>query len=155
MDTEEEFKKLKEFLIRNNGRQFVDELIGVINKSEIDFHSSESTSTKDHLIYNYSTKRKIQTEINKDEFVKGYDEVLSNLNQSQTEDFTIISVNSDNGSYIIFATANRNDLIGILKSNRTLTEIRKKYADHEALVGEQGLKYKRTENIFIKGKRKI
>jgi predicted RNA-binding protein len=155
MDIGKEFKSIKEFLIRNKGRQFVDELIEVINNSEIDFHPSYSTLTREHLIDIYSTRQEIQKEINKDEFVKGYEEVLSNLNKAQTDQFAITSINSDNGAYIIFVDQNRNDLIGILKSHRTLTEIRTKYADHEALVGQQGLKYKRTENIFIRGEQRI
>jgi hypothetical protein len=155
MDIEKEFKKIKEFLIRNKGRQFVDELIEAIEQSEVDFHPNESTLTKDHLIDTYSTRQEIQNEINKDEFVKGYDEVLSSLKESQATDFALISIHSDNGAYIIFGDSNKNALIGILKSNRTLTEIRKKFTDHEALVGQQELKYKRTENIFIKGERKI
>lgn len=152
---EEEFKRTKEFLIRNEGRQFVQELIDVINESEVNFHPAASSMTKQHLINIYSTRESIQSEINKDEFVKGYDEVLSNLDKAQAIEFMITSIDSDNGAYIIFTDAKRSNLIGILKSSRTLTEIRKKYADHEALVGQQGLKYKRTENIFIKGERKI
>ena len=149
MDIEEEFKKTKEFLILNKGREFVEELIDVINESEINFHPAGSSMTKQHLINIYSTRESIQKEINRDEFVKGYDEVLSNLNKAQATEFIITSVDSDNGAYMIFTDAKRNNLIGILKSSRTLTEIRKKYADHEALVGRQGLKYKSTENIFM------
>jgi hypothetical protein len=83
MDIEEEFKKTKEFLILNKGREFVQELIDVINRSEVNFHPVGSSMTKQHLIDIYSTRESIQREINKDEFVKGYNEVLSNLDKAE------------------------------------------------------------------------
>jgi hypothetical protein len=60
MDIEKEFRKLRGFLIRNDGRQFVTELIAVINESAIDFHPSDSAMTKQHFIDIYSTRYKIQ-----------------------------------------------------------------------------------------------
>lgn len=136
-------------------RAFVKELIDLMNESEVDFHPGGAAMTTQHLIYVYSTRKRVQSEVNKDEFVEGYDEVLSNLNNVPESSILVMSLLTGNGTYIIFTSTNVKTLIGILRSGRTLTEIRNKYTDYEGLMAEQRSNYVREENIFIRGERKI
>lgn len=139
----------------NKERAFVKELIDLINESEVDFHSGGAAMTTQHLINVYSTRKRVQSEVNKDEFVEGYDEVLSDLNNAPESSILVMSLLTGNWTYIIFTSTNVKTLIGILRSGRTLTEIRNKYTGYEGLMTEQRSNYVREENIFIRGERKI
>lgn len=154
MEIEDEFNRLRKLLMLNKERAFVKELIDLINESEVDFHPGGAMTTQ-HLINVYSTRKRVQSEVNKDEFVEGYDEVLSNLNNVPESSILVMSLLTGNGTYIIFTSTNVKTLVGILRSGRTLTEIRDKYIGYEGLMAEQRLNYVREENIFIKGERKI
>lgn len=154
MEIEEEFNRLRKLLILNKERAFVKELIDLMNESEVDFHPGGAMTTQ-HLINVYSTRKRVQSEVNKDEFVEGYDEVLFNLTSGQESSILVMSLLTSNGAYIIFTSTNVKTLIGILRSGRTLTEIRNKYAAYEGLMAEQTSNYVREENIFIRGERKI
>ncbi len=101
-----------------------------------------------NILLTFTQRDGKSNEINKNEFVEGYDEVLSNLEHAHANEFTITGIDSAHGAYLIFSDLERNNLIGVLKSKRTLTEIRKKYSDHEALVGHENMKYGRTEHVF-------
>lgn len=154
IDIEESFNRLRQLLLLNKERAFVKELIDLISESEVDFHPGGAAATR-HLISIYSTRKRVQSEVNKDEFVEGYDEVLFNLKNGRETSILVMSLLTANGSYIIFASTNLNTLVGILRSGRTFTEVRHKYADYQVLMAQQGLNYVRQENIFFKGERKI
>lgn len=139
----------------NKERAFVKELIDLMNESEVDFHPGGAAMTTQHLINVYSTRKRVQSEANKGEFIEGYDEVLFNLTSGQEASILVMSLLTSNGGYIIFTSPNVNTLVGILRSGRTLTEIRNKDAAYEGLMAEQRPNYVREENIFIRGERKI
>lgn len=155
MEIEEEFYRLRKLLMLNKERAFVKELIDLMNESEVDFHPGGTAMTTQHLINVYSTRKRVQSEVNKDEFVEGYDEVLFNLTNVPESSILVMSLLTSNGAYIIFTSPNVSTLVGILRSGRTLTEIRNKYTDYEGLMVNQRLNYVPEENIFIRGERKI
>ena len=147
MDIGQEFLTVKELLDQNKGQRLVDELIWTIQNYEVDFRSNNSSLTKEHLIDVYSTRQSIQQEINKDNFVDGYSETLLNLKNTKFTEIDIVSYNSDNGGFTLFTDRKRKTIIGLLKSRRTLTEIRDKFKEQI----ESATNYRTRENLFIKG----
>jgi len=147
MDIGQEFLTVKELLDQNKGQRLVDELIWTIQNYEVDFRSNNSSLTKEHLIDVYSTRQSIQQEINKDNFVDGYSETLLNLKHTEFTEIDIVSYNSDNGGFTLFTDRKRKTIIGLLKSRRTLTEIRDKFKEQI----DSTTNYRTRENLFIKG----
>jgi hypothetical protein len=145
MDIEQEFLTVKELLNKNREDKLVDELIWTIENYEVDFHLTNSL-TKEHLIDVYSTRQSIQQEINKNDFVDGYSATLLNLKNTEFAEIDIVNYHSDNGTFILFTDKKRKAIIGLLKSKRTLTEVRNK------LKGQFGYNsnYRTRENLFVK-----
>jgi hypothetical protein len=72
----------------------------------------------------YMTQRaRITNQLLKEEFVNGYESVLPQLNLLIDQQIHGISINSNAGTYILFATRMIDRIVGILKSKRTLKEI--------------------------------
>ncbi|MGJ8594222.1 MAG: hypothetical protein ACSHXF_16855 [Aquaticitalea sp.] len=61
-----------------------------------------------------------------DNFVIGYEELLSSFENSKSEYTNVSNITSEFGTYLIFSDYEYSDFIGILKSKRNLTEVRER-----------------------------
>jgi hypothetical protein len=87
------------------------------------FNQSSPGNTKDNILYVY--ERRAQMESERDNaFVEGYVELLPALRQTGHEHICISLIDTSKGCYVIFTDFGKSDLIGVLKSKRTLNEIK-------------------------------
>ena len=103
----------------------------------------------------YQLRWKHEKHRENNQFVFGYEELIPNLIKTKFNNICISNIISEKGSYIIFTNDKKTEFIGILKSKRTLREIREKYFEHKKIVGDSGEKiiydYESYEIIFENG----
>lgn len=91
------------------------------------FHDTPTKTTTKHIFNIYKHRYKMAQELfPENNFVIGYDELLPNLEKSKLEYTNVSNITSEFGTYLIFSDYNYSDFIGILKSKRNLTEVRKR-----------------------------
>ena len=149
MNTQKQFQKLIKMLENSESQpELVNECLRIKN-DEITFSSFLDNLTKittKHIFDVYWNRFEMTKQsILEKNFVIGYEELLSNLQKSKSEFTNVSSIISKNGTYLIFSDYKYLEFMGILKSKRTLTEVRDKM---------NGSIYFR-ENIFINGNRII
>lgn len=127
-----------DLLTTNKRNLFAEELLLVINESEIDFHTTNPGSLKkEDLIHSYSNKLKNQKNgLTKNEFTEGYEELLFALSETSDTMLTMTIIDSEAGAYTVISITDTETLIRIVKSNITLTEIRKRYAAYKSIIGK-------------------
>lgn len=118
-------------MLENSDRQIdlVNECLWVKN-DEITFSSFLDTPTKtttEHIFDVYKHRFKMAKELYPDDnFVIGYEELLSSFENSKSEYTNVSNITSEFGTYLIFSDYEYSDFIGILKSKRNLTEVRER-----------------------------
>lgn len=154
---QKDFDKLLK-LIEHQDNKIVIELLSHCKKTETTYSTFPKKSclnNKLQLLSIYRTRWNIEKQRENNQFVYVYKELIPELSATKINDICISSITSEKGSYIIFTDNNKTEFIGILKSKRTLTEIREKYSAHKSLVEKAGEKliydYESNEIVFING----
>jgi hypothetical protein len=132
------------------------ELLNHYQQNEITFSGAGGNSVETLHILQIHNVRESMENARVEKFVFGYEELMPSLTNCQFDHLKVFDVTTEIGSYIIFTDVDLNTLIGILKSKRTLTEIREKYITHDKLFEENNQKpiydWRSNETIFINGK---
>jgi hypothetical protein len=150
---QEEFDSLVSLLELEPDHPFVDEILSLCKIGELTYHAFPAPSagtTKAHILAVYERRGSMENDRKEDPFVFGYDQLLPSLRSTRHESICIIGIDSDQGHFSIFTDFEKTEIIGILKTKRTLTEIRQKQVDHLSAGGVDY--YKSRETIFINGK---
>tara|TARA_R110002167_G_scaffold332264_1_gene539108 strand:- start:133 stop:519 length:387 start_codon:yes stop_codon:yes gene_type:complete len=123
----------------------IEECLGLKNDelSFSSFHEIIVKSTKKDVLSGYITRFGLENALRpENHFVIGYDRLLPALENS-TQDFVNVStITTNDGTYLVFSDYEYLNFIGILKSKRTLNEVRNRM---------QGSKYYK-EKTFKNGK---
>jgi hypothetical protein len=147
------FDNVISLLSTANHNAIAEELINYSFTEELTFNTTKSN--KKHLTKIYSNRQMMQGQ-RQEKFVKGFEQLIPALETTYFDDIRISSIVTETGTYVIFTDINLTSYIGILKSNRTLTEVRDKYSEHAEAVRKYGSQpiydYEESETIFIKGK---
>ena len=110
------------------------------------YFRDNSKITRKHIFDIYKTRSIVLSQDkDKEPFTIGYDKLLPVLEKSDLEFVSVSSITSEKGTYIVFSDYEFKVFIGILKSERTLQEVRGIMQDSE---------YYR-EITFFNGKSKI
>lgn len=147
---EEDFQKIVWLLQQHQSSNILSkEAVQCIWNGEIQYGSFDNDSSpgtsKEHLLKVYEMRGKMEEELRKgDSFVIGYEKLLPVFRQTKHEFVCISDVITNQGTYIIFSDYAKQDLIGILKSKRTLDEIRDRNEDMPN-------QYRSGEYVFAKG----
>lgn len=163
LNTQADFDKMLGMLSKEavtNG--FVQELVNYSICNEVVFstpvyNGSANIPSKQHWIGIYKDKADMEKYLRPDSpFVLGYDMLLPALYSTDIEEVCISSIHTDIGAFIVFSDFGFNRFIGILKSKRTLSEIREKYLQHKKQVEAMGAKvlyeYSEEGMVFRNGK---
>jgi hypothetical protein len=153
-----EFDKVLNLLKGNKTRFSIEELIDACINSEVtlDYMKEISVGTeKKHLLDIYEIRAKMESELNANQKVIGYDTLLPELQKTKHDHICISVLTTNVGSYIIFSDFDKTDLIGILLSKVTLQDSRSAMAEHKKFVERSGqtvqYDYTANENVFVKG----
>lgn len=147
---EEDFQKIVWLLQQHQSSNILSkEAVQCIWNGEIQYRSFDNDSSpgtsKEHLLKIYEMRGKMEEELRKgNSFVIGYEKLLPVFRQTKHEFVCISNVITNQGTYIIFSDYAKQDLIGILKSKRTLDEIRDRNEDMPT-------EYRYREYVFAKG----
>lgn len=154
---QKDFDKLIK-LISSNNNPIVIELLSHCLETEITystFHKESCQNNRAHLAKSFQERWDFIKIMRNSEFVKGFEEVVPKLNQTKFNNIGISNITSNYGNYLVFTDDNKKNFIGILKSKRTLTEIRDKYRHHKKLVEQMGesvlYDYEEHEIVFYNG----
>lgn len=155
---QEDFDRLLK-LIENQNNKIVLELLSYYKSNEITYSTFENdfriADNKSHILNIYQSRWKFEKQRENNQFVFGYEELIPKLTNTNFNSICISTITSNKGSYIIFTDNNKTEFIGILKSKRTLEEIREKYFNHKKTVEDIGEKviydYESNEIIFENG----
>lgn len=154
---QDDFNKLLE-LIKNQNNEIVIELLSHYKNHEVTYSTFDKKRCNDnklHILNIYKTRWEHEKERENNQFVIGYEELIPELSKTKFNNICISDITSEKGSYIIFTDDAKTEFIGILKSKRTLVEIREKYSTHKKLVEKSGEKliydYESNEIVFING----
>ncbi len=159
MTSQELFDKTID-LLRNKRHDFSfsSKLVDNYETNELTFHCFDELSigtTKSHLLKVYEARTNFENERKDNPHVFGYDTLLPNFRQTHLEYICISTFTTNIGSFIIFSDFDRQDLIGVLFSKTTLSQIRERMNEHKRLVELTGEKvfydYAENENVFING----
>lgn len=158
MDKQSLFEKVIRLLASAAHNNIATELLNHYINNEITFSGNEDgdkCNSKDHLVEIY-TGHQLFEETRPEKFTFGYEDLMPALTNTLFDSIAIFSIDTEIGSFIIFTDKDIINFIGILKSRRTLGEIRKSYADHAALLQkfwkEPLYDYKNNEVVFLNGK---
>lgn len=155
---QEDFDKLMK-LIENQTDEIVTELLIHCKNDEITYNSFDNNfrihNNKSHILDLYNLRWDIEKEIRSEPFVFGYYELIPKLESTSFNDICISNICSEKGTYLVFTDGDKTQFIGVLKSKRTLSEIREKYLTHKNKVESLGEKvlydYESNEIVFING----
>lgn len=129
----------------SQGDSLINECISQLDE-ELSFHTfaniEERKVPKEQIVEIYQDRASMEEKIRPNNpFVIGYEKLIPKLEKSRLLHINVSSINTVTGSYIIFSDYAFTEFIGILKSKRTLPEIR------ELMSGD---KY-HTGNLFKGG----
>ena len=109
-----------------------------------------------HILGVYKSHQSLENLRKGNEFVIGYDDLIPNLEATNDDEVIVTNISSEKGTFIVFTNVKFTELLGVLKSKRTLSEIRNKYKNHEQRLEKSNFEstndYKKSENVFIDGK---
>jgi hypothetical protein len=157
---EEDFQKLINLLkLKGLGNKIVSEFLDNYLTTELTystFDKESSDQNKLSLLDIYETLGKMDVVGDQNQFVSGFDKLLPSLRETLHDNICISTIISNIGSYIVFTDFDKSDLIGILKSKRSLTEVRVKYKHHkkelEQLENQVIYDFDSDEITFLNGK---
>lgn len=152
---QEDFDKLLK-LIEYHDNKIVVELLSHCKLDEITYSTFDKESydnNKLHILDIYETRWYMEQQRPNNQYVFGYEELMPVLKNTKFNNICISSITSQKGSYILFTDDNKTQFIGILKSKRTLGEVREKYSEHKKIVEKfgQDTVYEYNEIVFING----
>ena len=154
---QDDFNRLLE-LIENQNNEIVIELLFYCKNEEVTYSTFPKEGCKENkiqLLNTYKLRWKHERERENNQFVYGYEELIPELSKTKFNNICISDITSEKGSYILFTDDNKTEFIGILKSKRTLGEIREKYYKHRELVEKSREKiihdYESNEIVFVNG----
>ena len=153
-----DFNKLIE-LVKHQNNKIAIELFSNYNISEISYSTSffdvYSENNRLDLINLYNSKWEFEKQRIGNQFVYGFEELIPSLMTTKVNNICISIIHSSYGTYVLFTDFNKNIFIGILKTKRTLEEIRQKYNKHKKKIEEQGeipiYDYSSNEIVFLNG----
>ncbi len=130
MDYEKHFENLFRLLISNGKTIDLIEECVMLKNNELSFSSFHETvlkPTRRDLLSGYKARFEIENALrSENHFVIGYDQLLSSLENSKLDFVNVSTITTMNGTYLIFSDYDYLEFIGILKSKRTLAEVREK-----------------------------
>jgi len=107
------------------------------------FNGSPSKVEKGHILDVYRNRFDLENKFRpNDNFVIGYKDLIPSLESSKLEFVNVTQITSELGTFLIFSDYEYTEFVGILKSKRTLSEVRLKMGN--------SIYYK--EKIFKNGK---
>lgn len=127
----------------------VSELLLKISSTEISFRSAAPTSeNKNHLLSIYTTRQQIEQQ-RREKFARGFDDFIPSLISTEVKNIRISTYTMETGTYLVFTDDKATKLIGVLYTNRILSEVRTKYKSGSPVEGKnfegwqfEGLIYK-------------
>lgn len=99
---------------------------------------------KEEITNIYEKRRDLERERSNNPFVIGYDELLSALKNSSVESINLSNLSTPTETFVIFSDFDYQQFIGIIKSNRTLSELQDKL--------QLGKRYEYKDHRFVNGK---
>lgn len=153
-----DFNKLIE-LVKHQNNKIAIELFSNYKIGELSYSTSffevHSENNRLDLINLYNSKWEFEKQRIGNQFVYGLEELIPGLKTTKVNNICISIINSSLGTYVLFTDFNKNMFIGILKTKRTLEEIRQKYNKHKKKIEEQGeipiYDYSSNEIVFLNG----
>jgi hypothetical protein len=132
-------------LLRAKGRAnwIVLELLDQFLTAEVAFHQRHDLIHEPNrlsLLEIFETRAAFEDQRIGEKFVFGYDQLLPALRQSEFDYIGVSSITSEKGSYIFFSDRDMTDLIGALKSMRTLSQIGIRDHTHKEAIEKSGKK---------------
>ncbi|WP_108805502.1 hypothetical protein [Aquimarina sp. Aq107] len=107
------------------------------------FNSSPSKVDKEHILDVYRNRFDLESKFRpNDNFVIGYKDLIPSLERSKLQFINVTQITSECGTFLIFSDYEYTEFVGILKSKRTLSEVRLKMGN--------SIYYK--EKTFMNGK---
>ena len=128
---QEKFQKFVELLSKEKeSNVLVDECLNE-KDSDLSFSYFEDSNrpNKKGILRTYKIRGKYEERRSENPFVVGYDKLLPALTSTKMEKINVSSITTEVGTYIVFSDLNYEEFIGILKSKRTLSEVREKMKD--------------------------
>ena len=127
---EEECNLILALLKKQKGNALVTECLKEVIDNEAAFSTfgkKGDGAAKKHTFEVYNFRASMEAERTGEKYVTGFELLLPQLKATQHEFIKISDFATAKGTYIIFTDFEVKDFIGILKSNRTLDEIRGKF----------------------------
>ena len=112
--------------------------------------NNETKVKKEELVKIYNSRSDFE-KLRNNKFVLGYETLLPKLTKTCQNYVCISNIINHNGSYMIFTDYAKTEFIGILKSKRTLPEIREKYKNEQEFFNNNNYNIKMNVTIFING----
>ena len=146
-------------LLKNNSDAFpiVKGLIDIYASSEMEFFSFSKASagtTRENVLRTYEIRAGIPGGEGNDPLVVGYDGLLPGLRMAKHEHVCVSAISSKIGGFFIFSDFERQNLIGVLYSRRTLVESRDLLAESKKMMGATrgGVSpYGNSGGVFVNG----
>lgn len=155
---QDDFNSLQSFLHRyKENNPLAKDLEKICRTSEVEYKSSslkehDKKPNKSDLISQYEVHLSINEKKKEKNLIKLHNHFLENLRKTDINYICISSILSETGSYLIFSDYEKKELIGILKYNKTLTEIRESFDNHNNLLAKYNCApHERKTNIFVNG----
>jgi len=127
------FDKLFELLKKSNQQsELVSECL-MMENSELSFSSFNGTESKmerEQILETYRRRSELEKHLRpNNHFVVGYNDLLPSLKKSELNFINVTSITTEVGTFLIFSDYEYSKFLGILKSKRTLSEVREKMKD--------------------------
>ena len=128
---QEKFQNFIELLTKQNSDNYLISECLSQEKSDLSFSFFDDSikPNKKEILKTYTIRGKLEERRFEHPFVFGYDKLLPALEKTEVEKVNVSSITTEVGTYIIFSDLNYSEFIGILKSKRTLSEVRAKMND--------------------------
>jgi hypothetical protein len=114
MTTEVKFQKLSNLLKSNTDQLFVKNCIDSITNQKVIFNEG-SVMNRDHILDLYNHRYEIQKNLTGAK-VLGYRELLKTILTNVETEINVMTLITEDKSYIIFANPNLSKLLGVLQS---------------------------------------
>ncbi|MBX9852878.1 MAG: hypothetical protein K2X86_14130 [Cytophagaceae bacterium] len=127
---EEECNLILALLKKQKGNILVEECLSEVIDKEAAFSTFSKKgdgASREHIFEVYNFRASMEAERTGEKYVTGFELLLPQLKTTQHEFIKISDFATSKGTYIIFTDFEVKDFIGILKSNRTLDEIKARF----------------------------
>jgi hypothetical protein len=130
-NSENEISQIEALLEKHkSGNDIISECLDEINNNESAFNTftgkSKATS-KQNVLDNYTFKASMEEARQEEKFVIGFDRLIPKLKDTMYDHIKVSDFITSKGTFSIFSDFEITAFIGILKSNRTLNEIKDKF----------------------------